>query len=323
MNNYLKELENLLHKPESYYFDKIIAKYGFFDLAKNESVILFGAGVLVKSCINACTENAITILGIADNNLSLCGSYISGISVIGIERLLTFPLNTPIIVTTLHDYVVISQLRDLGFTRVWSYMHIISFYPEQFANPHWSYKMKHILNHPGQLVESYMLYGDEYSQKTFVGVVEQCLTLDSSCIKNLYRPIEIQYFDPEFVRLSDHECFVDGGAFTGDTLSNFLQIIGDKYDAVYCFEPDQKSFKELEKYALRLNTNKTTLYPYALGEKKDVLMFKDNRGLGSFLSEDGALKVEVVSLDNVLENKKVTFVKLDVEGAELSALKGA
>ena len=41
------------------------------------------------------------------------------------------------------------------------------------------------------------------------------------------------------------------------------------------------------------------------------------------LIEDGTEEVEVITLDSALKEKKVTFIKMDIEGADLSALRGA
>jgi len=320
---YEKKLEILLAKSKSYYFNQLLNKYGIFDLSSIHSVILFGAGLLIEFYIEDCKNNGIKVLGIADNDKKKSGTRISGIDIIDIETLLTYPRHTPIIVTTIHDAVVISQLRDLGFTKVWSYTFVSSFYPERFVNPYWSSQIETTLNHPEEVMAGYRLYDDEYSQKTYIAIIEQRLTLEGQCIKDIYKPIEIQYFDPELIKLSDSEFFVDGGAYTGDTVVSFLKAYRGKSGTVYSFEPDPATFKELKKKIINLNVKNVLLYPYALGEKGSTLMFKNNLNLGSSLDEAGSLEVKVVSLDSVLKNKKVTFIKFDIEGAELSALRGA
>ena len=41
------------------------------------------------------------------------------------------------------------------------------------------------------------------------------------------------------------------------------------------------------------------------------------------VSGNGIQQIEVVKLDELLDGEKVTFIKMDIEGAEYAALKGA
>lgn len=323
MRHYAKELEKLLEKPKRYYHDQLLKKYGPFDFVKFKSVILFGAGLFIRFYIDSCNKNNIHILGIADNNKDKKGSVIDGVKIISLDELKAYPYNTPIIVTVIHDIVVMSQLRNLGFHNVWSFTFVSTLYPEKFVNPLWKSHAPTILSHPQEVMSCLQLFKDESSKNIYIASIRQRLTLESSWIQEIYKPLKLQYFDPELISLSKHEAFVDGGAYDGDTLKQFLRISRNKYDAVYCFEPDPKTYKELSVAAGLKNNHKITLYPYALGRKESVLKFKYNLGLGSRLSNSGDTNVRVVSLDKILKDKVVTFIKMDIEGAEVEALKGA
>ena len=43
----------------------------------------------------------------------------------------------------------------------------------------------------------------------------------------------------------------------------------------------------------------------------------------SLISDKGDFTVDVETIDNVVDSKRVTFIKMDIEGSELSALRGA
>lgn len=58
-------------------------------------------------------------------------------------------------------------------------------------------------------------------------------------------------------------------------------------------------------------------------DKEATLSFKANDWGASALNENGNTTVKVDALDNILSDKAVTFIKMDVEGAELASLKGA
>lgn len=55
---------------------------------------------------------------------------------------------------------------------------------------------------------------------------------------------------------------------------------------------------------------------------EDILRFESD-GSESHISESGNATVHVTSLDRFLEGREVTYIKMDIEGSELEALKGA
>lgn len=72
-------------------------------------------------------------------------------------------------------------------------------------------------------------------------------------------------------------------------------------------------------------SDQVEVYPCAVSDKCGILHFDTKTGVnGSFkLTEDGTESVEATTIDTALKDKKVTFIKMDIEGAELSALHGA
>ena len=60
-------------------------------------------------------------------------------------------------------------------------------------------------------------------------------------------------------------------------------------------------------------------------ENKTVLSFQSGNALSSRLVEQSSdtVTIELDSIDNILQGGKATFIKMDVEGAELKALQGA
>ncbi|MGH8613998.1 MAG: FkbM family methyltransferase, partial [Gammaproteobacteria bacterium] len=59
-----------------------------------------------------------------------------------------------------------------------------------------------------------------------------------------------------------------------------------------------------------------------LHRAKATLKFDDAGTRGSVLTATGATTVSVVGLDEVLNGERVTYVKLNIEGAEIDALEG-
>jgi hypothetical protein len=60
-----------------------------------------------------------------------------------------------------------------------------------------------------------------------------------------------------------------------------------------------------------------------LHRRRAVLRFDPAGTRGSSLTEAGGSEIPVVALDEVLGGSRVTFVKMNIEGAEIEALRGA
>lgn len=120
------------------------------------------------------------------------------------------------------------------------------------------------------------------------------------------------------------EYFVDAGGFDGLTTLAFLNwCSGNGYS--YCFEADSKNIGVL-KENLRDN-DRCEIIQKALWSGTADLYMKMEGNCGSAVTDqsmdDGGQKVSAVALDDILGDQLVTFIKMDIEGAELEAIRGA
>lgn len=133
------------------------------------------------------------------------------------------------------------------------------------------------------------------------------------------------YFELEELGPQDEgEYFVDAGGFDGlTTMAFFNWCKGKGYS--YCFEADQKNVEVIES-RLRGCEN-CEIISKALWSETTSLSMKMEGSCGSAVMDkrigEGIQEVKAVSLDDILGDKRVTFIKMDIEGAELEALRGA
>ena len=132
-----------------------------------------------------------------------------------------------------------------------------------------------------------------------------------------------QYF-PQFFRLTNHEIVVDGGAYIGDTLIEYKKIF-NTFKEYHAFEPSNNNYLQL---ATNSNFENIYIYNKGLGLSNEMLLFNDGiteSSTSSFLkstfNQNNLKEVQIVRLDDLIND--VSFIKLDIEGAELDALVGS
>lgn len=139
--------------------------------------------------------------------------------------------------------------------------------------------------------------------------------------KMILELFECQYFDLPYLKPSDSEFFVDVGCFDGSTVRSFIKWAQGTYQEILSFEPDTKCFnvcKEALADVKGLNLDKRGLW-----NEKCELAFSAAGDSTSKIVESGGEKIDTVCLDEVVEKKRVSFIKMDIEGAEKQALLGA
>ena len=163
----------------------------------------------------------------------------------------------------------------------------------------------------------YSKLGDKTSRIVFEKIINFRLSYDLFYLNGFTLDPLRQYFS-SVLPLTAGEVFVDIGGYDGFTTSRFLKLC-PSYKAVHFFEPMTEIMREA-KGRLRTFDN-INYYPFALSDSAGVKFFCI-AGSTSCFSNDGNAAVDVKRLDDVLTDY-VTFVKIDVEGAEPEVLKGA
>lgn len=158
------------------------------------------------------------------------------------------------------------------------------------------------------------------SQQVYQAVLNYWIERNPNLLSDLSEPRNNQYFPDDIFTLSDHEDFVDAGAFTGDTVQAFLQHTQNKFQSIYAFEPDNDNYHLLLKNTF--DSKKIHCFQSGLSDKNEIVKFLSDTS-SSKVSENGSEEVSLVTLDSILGDKPVSYLKMDVEGAECAALRGA
>lgn len=135
-----------------------------------------------------------------------------------------------------------------------------------------------------------------------------------------------QYFVKDIIKFDDGEVFIDVGGFIGDTVQVFIDLaikVGAKFKKIVVFEPDAANCALIKKNFRKRKD--VVLIEKGLSDREKTLFFA---GTGPWVRvvddpEKSTFSVPVVDLDSVPEGQDATWIKMDIEGSEMDALKGA
>jgi len=154
---------------------------------------------------------------------------------------------------------------------------------------------------------------------------------DNGVERSLYYTGSYESGTLDFIKnhLKKGDCFVDVGANIGLMSIEASKAVGSE-GTIYSFEPHPNTVKIL-RFNIDLNSIKNIhVIEKGVGSKSGEAEIYDrwdvNRGGASLLSsnsENESYDIEVVTLDEAFQNIDVKMIKMDIEGFELEALKGA
>ncbi len=173
------------------------------------------------------------------------------------------------------------------------------------------------------VISSYKNYEGMYEQLKASSISDQRIINAGSVIYGLTE--KATYFDLEGLRpCKEKEVFVDAGCFDGFTTRQFFEWCNGKGYS-YCLEPDAKNIAAIKKNLAGYGNYE--VINRALWAETTTLSMNARGNFATSVSksyEEGNLhKTQAVALDDILLDKGVTFIKMDIEGAEVEALHGA
>ena len=175
--------------------------------------------------------------------------------------------------------------------------------------------------HAEEIEAAEALLADEKSRKVFHNLLQYKVSRDRSLIEAVRDDASLQYFDPEVITFGTDEVFLDLGAYIGDTVEAFASHVGGTYDRIVALEPDPSNYAKL--CAVAKQHHNVTCLPYGIGAEDGTLRFASDGTWTSAVDENGSTEIMVTSVDRLFEDKRLTFLKADIEGLEKPMLAGA
>jgi FkbM family methyltransferase len=324
LNELLGETLESVRERERTTFDQLTAPFG-------DRIVLFGAGGLGCKTLLGLRSIGIEPLSFTDNNPTLWGTKIYGLKVLSPQdAAYKFGQNDTFIITIWRgnsgDRLAArrKQLVDLNCANVISFGYLFWKYPTIFL-PHAFLELPSTFRqHTEELKKLYYLWADDASRHEYLAQLRFRLRLD---FDGLASPVSHkQYFPDDLYTILPEEVFVDCGAFDGDTIREFLLHQKKFSGIIHAFEPDSINFHKLQEYISTLPAvigKKVSAKQLPVGACGQIVHFKSEGTVSSRATDTGEIEMNCVCIDQQTINLSPSFIKMDIEGAEIDAINGA
>jgi FkbM family methyltransferase len=286
-------------------------------IAASGGAYIFGAHSNGKIVYEECVRTGTKVLGFVDNAVAKQGTTLYDLPVMGPSAL--DPARAVVILASgNYSLDIFTQLKTVGFQHIQNlseffFMAKCPTQPEMyFHDDLWENRIRyHAL---------YLMLADEESRVVLETILRYRQSFDIKLPASICDRNSPQWFDRSLFRPNRDHVFVDGGAFDGDTALRFIRLNGGSYRSIHLFEPDpgivRQATENLEGF------ERIHIHNLGLSDRKGTLFFSQTGRMDGHLTETDGLPVRIDAIDHVID-EEVTFLKMDIEGAEESALAGA
>ena len=304
-------------KSKKNYTDETIKKLKH----SNKKLIIYGAGVYSYVLTNYLKAKGIKIFKKVVDESFIQSDNLFGIEVISINDILEDIDDYNIVIGFTNYPQAIKKLKKYGFKNIF-----VIDVPNFLNIPQTFMDYSFVSENKEDFEKAYNFFEDELSKRTFIGAINTKLSGDLSHIFNNTK-IDHLYFTKKNFTKKKNEILLDVGGFTGDTVKDFHYITNGNYSHIISLEPFPNIFHELKKTINTLQINdRCTPVQIGAWNKKDILSFNNTEmDIDSKIELHGNSKINVNTIDSILSdiNLSITYMKLDINGAEYNALKGA
>ncbi len=163
---------------------------------------------------------------------------------------------------------------------------------------------------------------DYRSKKVLYAILKNWKDYDFNTLSSVMEKTFTHYFDLDIIPECKEEVFVDLGAYTGDTIEELLKNYKTSdFKRIYAYEMSENSIialKEKTKYLSQITVRHCGV--------ADVItkgsINENEESASANILQVGEGNLSITTLDEDIK-EKITMIKMDIEGCEQKALKGA
>ena len=185
-----------------------------------------------------------------------------------------------------------------------------------------------------EIIENcYKNLSDDKSKKIFKSLLKYRHIRDPKLIINLYDNRKECYLDKVFIEGFKDGLYIDAGSYNADFITTLAEKKPINNSKFYIFEPNKHFYNNIiNNLDKKINYK---IFDIALCDKDSTMEFmqiptstshiidKKYNAYKNTITQNDISKVQTNKLDTIIKEEKVQGIKMDVEGAEYSLLKGA
>ena len=280
-------------------------------------VVIWGFGGMISFIVKNLCQYGVNIAYIVDNDPHRWGMTFKGIEVISFEKLkqafddcnILIGVCTKVFVDEIKTQIELDgKFKNVFFFEM--------FYPfGSFASTILESNKEKI-----ELAKSWL--SDEKSRLVYDKKIRYLQTKEHGLFDDVRDPEELQYFDESLIKIGQESgLFIDGGAYHGENTRTLFAHFPDTQLHAVCIDPDAANINALT--AQFANDARVSIKHAALSEKSGTVKFENSGSRGGGISSSNGIELDSIGIDDEFGKQNVRFIKLDIEGAEMSCLRGA
>lgn len=300
--------------------DFIIEKESVWELLQKtkKPIVLYGMGNGADKILDWCEVNGVEVQGVFASDEFVRGQSFRGFTVeryaavkkrLGAELLvvIAFASERP---------GVLARFKELAAEQQVVAPHLPLFTEAETVSVLWLKK------YASELQQVYDNLADDLSRKVFAATLNYKL---SGKIEYLFACESSREHDlQELIQPAPNEVYMDLGAYNGDTLDEWGRLTNWQWERVLAVEPDRRNCRKLRLLAEQLAEKhlEVEVYESGIWDTAGELAFSDSGGRQSTFVDAEKRLVPVTTIDKIAAGRRVSYIKMDVEGAEKQAVNG-
>lgn len=307
----------------------------FRELSRGRKIVLYGFD---PQAVRAAVRQYSNFECIIDFDSERWGMQFESLQIFPPEHLYSLRPETHLILVTAKSTSVYSKTRAIKVIDNFDV-----FFYSVLSDSFFGYFSNQLYDNLERLDAVERLLADDQSKRIFREVICRRIMGATGEYKSLKITDNPQYiFGAMFENMNSNEVFLDCGGYIGDSVEKFVFSFGNKVKKIYSFECFEENIEKLhvtgERMAQNGWTGELVVVPYAVSDKNETAVFNDlGKSDSGYLPETrlttqynaklapiSTVEVATRTIDSfVNENERITLIKMDIEGAEYAALKGA